>query len=607
MRFEEIRSSLQSDDEETRRSVLQKIKGWPLTESLGLIISAMGDESWRVRKESVEAFVSSAPDESDIEKLLELLRNEENAGLRNSAVEAVIRLGSAAVLPLTRMVKDSDADVRKFIIDLMGAIGNPAFVQPLLNALQDNDVNVASAAAEQLGSLGDSRVIPDLIQAIVVNQAELFRFSGLRALSVLAKPSAVPEEILRLADNNILRKAVYDCLGNISDESSVSLLLRGFSSQQRGCRSSAIKAIFRIYGRSENAARQKIMDELQSINGNDMISGLLNVFDGSDLLLTEALIWCSVAIGDIRFVPLLLESFADEHFSELAMKALNHFGLEGISSLLELYPATNENARSAICTLIGESGYSGFSKLLQSALKDDSAPVRTAAAIAAAKLEIISSIPDLAVLTDDADPNVSSSAVSSLQMFASIARADILNIARELSESDAPRHRRHASILYASTGEDERLLLLAKDEDPEVRQAALGTIGSLNLKSAVSILVMALVDENPDVRVAAADALGNVKEKTTLEALEHALEDEDVWVRCAVLKAIAKIDRDRILTIIKRVYVGAEGLSMITCLQLLEADGGSDAQLIIKKSLTNPDPDVARQASLSLQRFLSNR
>ncbi|MDD5285747.1 MAG: HEAT repeat domain-containing protein [Desulfuromonadaceae bacterium] len=606
-RLQEIKCSLQSDDEEIRRSALQALKGVPFTGSLALIFSAMGDESWRVRKESVEAFLSSSPDEPAIDKLLELLRNEDNAGLRNSAAEAVIRLGTEAASPLMRMVKDPDPDVRKFIVDLMGAIGDPLFVQPLLNALQDCDVNVASAAAERLGSLGDSLVVQDLVQAIAANQAVLFRFSALGALSALAKPSVVPEEILSLADHDILRKAVFDCLGSISDDSSIPLLLNGCYSQQKGSRAAAVKAMFKIYGRSGSEVRYKITDDLRSMNGNDVITGLLNLFDSRDSLLTEALIWFSVATGDIRFIPVLLESFVDERFTESILNALKLFGPEGISKVVELYPASIENARNAICTLIGECRYSEYSDLVGRSLKDNSAGVRTAAATAAARLGMISSIPDLVSLTDDTDPNVSSSAVSSLQELASIDRSDILSVARQFGDSEVPRHRRHASLLYASLGENERLLLLAKDEDPTVRKAAVNAIGRLRIKSAGTILVMALVDENPDVRMAAAEALGNINDNSAVEALEHALEDEDTWVRCSVLKAIAKIDRDHTMSIIKRVHPDAEGLFMITCLQILEADCSSDAILIIKSSLANPDPDIARHASMSLERCLSKK
>lgn len=607
MKLKEIQDLLKSNDEEVRRSVLQLLKGAPLVESLGIIFIAMGDESWRVRKESVEAFVNAAPDEIAIEKLLELLRSEDNAGLRNSAAEAVIRLGTAATLPLIRMVKDPDADVRKFIVDLMGVLRDPSFVEHLLNALSDTDENVAAAAAEHLGSSGDSSVVPDLIRAIISNQAVLFRFSALRALSALAKPSYVPDEILSLAEQDILCKAVYDCLGSISDDCSVSLLINGFDSRQKSCRSSALKAVYKIYERSGIDARQKIIGALRSMNGKEVISGLLNLFDRRDALLTEALIWCSAATADTRFVPVLVESFEDERFTESALKTLKSFGAEGLAIVVAHYPAASENARRSICELIGECGYSGYSDLVACALKDNSSTVRMAATNAVAKLGMVLSIPDLVALTDDNDPNVSSAAVSSLQVLALIDSSDILNIAGHFSDSESPRHRRYASLLYASLGEYDRLLLLTKDESSIVRQSAINEIGRLRLKSSGSILVMALVDEDPDVRMAAAEALGNINESCALDALERTLADEDVWVRCAVLKAISKIDRERTLTIIKRVHASADGLFMITCLQLLEEDGGQEAQAIISSYLANPDPDIARQASQSLEHCYSDK
>ncbi len=605
----EIQTGLKSDDEEIRRSAIQALKGFPLTDFRGLIFCAMGDESWRVRKEAVETFAGSAPSEADIDQLLELLRTEDNAGLRNSAAEAVIRIGSSAALPLIRMVKDSDADVRKFIIDLMGAIRDVNFVNPLLNALNDSDVNVASAAAEHLGASGDPEVIPELIKAIETNQAVLFRFSALGAmgtLGTLTQPSPVPIEILRLAEQDILCKAVYDCLGSISDASSVTLLINGFRKRQKGSRSAALKALFRIYGRSDSAAKLNINTVLRALNGSDEISGLLNLFDRRDPTLTESLIWCSVSTGDIRFAPVLMESFVDERYTEAALKALKNFGPEGIANVVRQYPEVNETAQCAICTLIGECGYSGYGDLITNALKENSTRVKMAAINSAAKLGMVSLIPDLVALTDDSDSNVSSAAVSSLQLFALIDRPDILAVARQFSSSVAPRQRRYAGLLFSSLGEHERLQLLAKDEDAMVRQAAVTAIGSLCAKSSSMILVMALVDEHPDVRIAAANALGLIKEKSALDALEHALEDQDTWVRCAVLRAIAQIDRHRTMSVIKRLHTGAEGLFMITCLQLLEEDCGHEARQIIINALSSSDQDIARQASVSLERCSSN-
>ena len=64
MKLQEIENSLLSEDEEIRRSALKSLKGVSLNDSLAIVITAIGDASWRVRKEAVEIFICSAPDEA---------------------------------------------------------------------------------------------------------------------------------------------------------------------------------------------------------------------------------------------------------------------------------------------------------------------------------------------------------------------------------------------------------------------------------------------------------------------------------------------------------------------------------------------------------------
>jgi len=606
MILKEIEFALQSEDEEIRRSALKLLNGVPLCESLEIVITAMSDASWRVRKEAVEVFLASEPDDKCISELLELLREEDNAGLRNSAAEAVIRLGSAAATPLIKMVQDNDREVRKFIIDVMGAIGDPSFVTHMLNALNDSDVNVSSAAAEHLGALGDSTAVPYLVRAITDNDVILFRFSALEALGKLAPTGPVPDDILRLADHSIFRKSLYDYLGNVSDESALSLLIEGLASSQRSARASSIKALFRINNRSSADVSHTIAEQLASLSGCDIIFNLLDLFDGRDSELTEALIWISRITGDIRFVPMLIESFAVDRFAEEALMSLKFFGQDGISEVVARYSTADENARVALCILIGECDYGNYSGLIKSALRDGSPRVRTAAAITVGKLGLIQSISELVELIDDSNQDVCSAAVATLRLFAPLDRANILDISRRLSDSEIPNHRRYASLLLASLGESERLLLMINDEDSLVRRAAVSSIGSIHSEATASVLIMALSDTDPDVRIAAAEALGELKELGSLEHLQMLLGDNDVWVQCAALKAIKLIDPTCITSIIERIHTNAEGLLMITSLQILESINTSESRNLLQQALKSKDPDVVRQASKSLTSCLAN-
>ena len=303
--LQNIRSALTSADEETRRSALYALRTGAVPEKQALLFTAMGDESWRVRKEAVESYLHATPDRDSVVLLLELLRNEENAGLRNSAAEAAIRLGPVTTPVLITMIDDGDADVRKFIIDIMGAIGEPGFVPLLVRSLHDPDVNVASAAAEQLGALGETGVAEHLMQALFLRDEVLFRLSVLGALGLLAKPLPIPCELVQLADQEIYRKAVFDCLGVISDASSLELLLNGLSCRQKNSRAAALKALYKIYRRSSPAERGTVQGALRLLAEQDVIIGLLELFDSYDGVLAEALLWASEMIEDSRFIPLI--------------------------------------------------------------------------------------------------------------------------------------------------------------------------------------------------------------------------------------------------------------------------------------------------------------
>lgn len=603
MVLQDIRFALQSPDEEIRRSALCLVCDIPFSEAQSILFSAMSDKSWRVRKEAVERYVSSHPDLDSIEHLLHLLRNEENAGLRNSAAEAVIRLGTAAASPLLNMVKDGDADVRKFVIDVMGAIGDPAFVPALLLALGDPEVNVASAAAEQLGMLGVTTAAEQLMQAIFKRDEVLFRFSALGALRLLAEPAPVPEAFVALAEQDILRKTVFECLGSIADASSFKLLLNGFSFPQKNSRAAAVKSLYKIYRRSESASQVKISEALQLLKENDIIIGLIELFDGRDVELTEALLWISVVTRDRRFVPLLVEAYADERLSGAALAALKSFGREALADITSRYTSLDESGRSALCILIAECGYTGFNDTVQEALQDQSPQVREAAAAAVGKLGLITSIPALITLIDDTEARVYAAAVVSLRSLIMIDRSAIIAEVDHFCASKQTHHRKAAALLLASLGELDRLLLLVKDEEPQVRKAAVTALGAYSVDKSAPMLVLALADEDPDVRIAVADALGNLHDASTLDALEQAVHDEDIWVQSSLLKAIAKIGPARALSLIKKIHTEAEGLLMINSLKILEEIGGSEAESIIRYALQSGDPDIARQAAKSLDRI----
>lgn len=597
----QIQSDLLSDDEETRRSALQELNTLPLEVAREMIFLALGDSSWRVRKEGVEALVRFSPDQNTVEALLQLLRSGDNAGLRNSAAEALIRWGYASTEALIGMIQDDDAEVRKFIIDVMGAIGDRLFVPHLLNALNDPVLNVAAAAAEQLGAIGDDSAVPELIAAIISRNEDLFRFSALRTLSTLAKPGPVPDEIIKLAEYDILRKAVFDCLGTISDQSSLPILMSGLSSRQNSCRAAAVKALAKLFNRSDSVVQTEMRSVVRTCAGSETVAALLELFSSDDQNLTEGLIWFCTVTQDPRCIPKLVTAAALERCTDPVLAALKSFGSEGIADCVASFSELADNERSALCRLIGEGGYSCYSDIVLTALQDPAASVRKTAAAVAGTFGMITALPLLERLLDDTVSDVRAAALAGLKALAMLDRSSLKASAYRLCTSQTIYHRSAAAALLAVLGERERLLLLVKDENPQVRKAAVSSVGLLHDGIPAAFLAIALADEDAEVRCAVAELLGTSTERPrALSALEQALNDEDIWVQCTVLQSIARLDAARAVSVICSIFERSEGMLMITCLKILGTIGGTEALKLISSVTGSTDPDIARQAAAAL-------
>lgn len=90
------------------------------------------------------------------------VRNDDNADLRNGAMDAFVEFGREAVPMLLELLGDGNEEVRNFCTVMLGNIGCRQAVGPLIQALGDPDANVRHGAAEALGKIGDRRAVQPL-------------------------------------------------------------------------------------------------------------------------------------------------------------------------------------------------------------------------------------------------------------------------------------------------------------------------------------------------------------------------------------------------------------------------------------------------------------
>jgi len=195
-----IDDDLASGDEEVRRLAVERLSTLPEEEALPRLVASLGDPSWRVRKAVVTRMACLQDGSSTVSALIDALGDDENAGRRNAAVEALVRRGAAALPRLIAVLDGDDADVRKQAVDVIAGIGDDSAAAAMLHALDDPDTNVSAAAADALGVLGGPGAAGALERlALDAGIDPLVRVSALRALGGLEASLPVADTTMRVA------------------------------------------------------------------------------------------------------------------------------------------------------------------------------------------------------------------------------------------------------------------------------------------------------------------------------------------------------------------------------------------------------------------------
>ncbi len=600
MLMPESASLLGAADEEVRRQAVHALLGRPLDTSRALLWGALGDVSWRVRKEAVEVLVAARPGRDDINGLVSLLRDEANAGLRNATAEALIRLGKRAVPVLVGYLGDPDHDLRKLVVDALAAIGDRSALPGLVTALADDDINVAAAAAEALGASGDRSAVVPLLESLERHHHLFFRFNALAAIGRIGQPIPLPPVVAALAGEELLQPAVYDCLGRIGgDGDAADLLLAGVASALPTGRSAAIRALAAVLQRLDRQSRQVVVDALGQLADQGLLEYLQHASDSQDPSLAEAAVILLGTIGDQRGVPALMQAMGDERLASVAAEALRAMGTSALAPALERFPLADEGERVAICTLLGRIGQGGeaVERTILGALADDAAEVRRAALLAVASLPGAVLLTAVTGLLGDSDPAVRDAALQTLRLRSSSDSELIRAVAAQMLASDLPEQRHGAALLCAATGDCDQLARLIKDEDPVVREAGVRAVGRLRLEGSCPSLVMALVDEVEDVRIAAAEALGGCYCPTTgTEPLRLALQDPSPWVQAAALRSLVELAGDEALPDVLDLWQRGDAVAQLACLEAFDLIGAPEGFALVSQALGQRDGEVLKSA-----------
>jgi HEAT repeat protein len=506
-----------------------------------LLVEAMGDVSWRVRKEAAARAAAWGDPTAAALVLATALAEPENVGRRNAVVEALVGLGPLAVPALLESLA-TRPDHRKLLADALGLIGDLRAAPALAPLIDDDDANVRVAAAEALGRIGGSAARAALTRALARGELLLSQ----AALEGLNRLGAVLErrDLEKLLTTPTLRAAALEALGRTGEPAALSVVVAALGDAARSTAEAAMRALAELYRRFDALGRESVTAELQARRDAfpTLTTALLEATLGTQ---RDAALLLGLTKRPEAARPLVL-ALGDRDLRDAAMQALAAIGAPAAETLAALAPDLESTLRADAYAILPRLGPSAsdprVQALLAEALDDEAFEAAAAAAAALGEVGGKEALAPLlrALGREEAVAHTAADALGRLGA-RHYDEVRVLVASRGLAGGDAPYLCR---VLGACGRADDGPLLrqaLGADASP-VRRAAADALAQLPpAKDVDEALTFALADESPDVRAAAARALGAHQAADAAEPLARAAMEGEPLVRAAAARALGQV------------------------------------------------------------------
>jgi HEAT repeat protein len=641
-----VRWLLQQAEPEARRVAVRQIAKVAGPEAPDLLVRALADDDWRVRKEAALVTPALKQREDVVRALVGVLKETDNIGLRNAAVEALVAIGPDAVAATIEVLPHLDVDARKLAVEVLGGVADLRCAVALCGSLDDEDPNVRTAAAEALGNA-----------ALAGEEAlELATKSLVRALSV-------PDTLLRIAILESLVRLQVDLPWRIFEPYATDALLRRYAiAGARGSREpDAVQALARATGDPSPTIAREAITALGELVAATPGESLLNVareqlrmspacranarraaLDTEDGRARGGALLLIGLLGEPDDVPLLVDALGQD-VAERAHLSIRLLGPPGVASVLAAARRATPKARAAALELVASlegADHTEVRAALREALDDPSPEVTACAIEALGRIGDGDDLSRVAGMAANTDERVDAAARAAAWQLA----ARHVSVARTLL-GDAPLVRGSIALGCILLGaiasvqklqeDDFRVLERALAHDhPHVRCAAIDALAQAGGEGAVDAVVFALADEEHDVQLAAVRALGqlgradpladlvaNTRDAVLLAAAFRALGDADparavaaacplvthadAAIACAALESIGQMGTARVSTTVTAACEDAlfraldhEDIEVVKlALSLVGSQHGARALARLGLCLDHPSWDVRRMAA----------
>ncbi len=548
-------NALASSDPETRRLAAQALASDDSEGAPKLIVRALADTNWRVRKEAAQSAVL-APRRADVlRELGAALGDRDNVGLRNSAVEALVAIGPDAVPTAIAALGALDADGKKLAIEVLGGVPDLRSAEALARALNDEDANVRQSAAEALGTsalAGDDarKTAVRALRSVIPRSEPLMKLASLGALARLE--ATLEWSLLEpLLADPVLRGAVLSACSRCADAAcGLALAAALFDANVAFARAALVAlAEWLLSSMQKGLSIDAVAARLQALDAGPRVHQL----DEDDAQIRGAALTVLALLGDAEAAPAIVRALLDPLLARSAETAVSLLGAAALPALLAVGEREPPSRHAALLlvvpTLTGRLDDRALA-VVRATLGHESDDVASAAAQVLGALGDGQDIERLAILAAHDRGRTPQSAALAIEILAEKHPDDARDAFAHLA-GDASRTVAGCVLLTALRGSPAGSIDYLKraigSGDARARRAAIEAFAAIGGEDAGEAVASALADEERDVQLAAIRALGTLRHATALSNLVASAADPEIIAAAA--SALSEADAKRALEV----------------------------------------------------------
>lgn len=620
MTIEQLRESLRDRDAEVRRRAVLSVEQEPSAEVAPLLLLALGDEDWRVRKEAVQISIRCASKLSLIDALVQAICQGENVGLRNASLDVLQGLGDEAARALVAALPSVPEHARKFVVEALGDSRGPVVLAELTRAAESSETNVASEAIEALARIGG----PEAERVMRKRLAASDPFLRMAALDALNRCEANLswEELLPLLHERLLRRVVVAALGRTGRPEAAGPLFAALEEPALHVVSAAAAAIGRLAGHSPET-QAAVHSELAGLSER-ALGSLRNVLaNAPDPEFQRAAAELLAEARDTASLAAMMVHLATDAPMPRMVDALRRWGQEAVEPLLALYASLSSPKERAIALELAadlvlardqasstdavELGQRVL-QVLRDSLFEREPSIRLVAVHCLGQWGEPTDAALLAAQAVSPDEDLSRASVRALELLGKRSPDAVEQALSRVSEKGA-----HGVALATVTaaigrkGAPDRLQRLMSSDHPDVRRAAVAGLGKVGGARARSLLAIALADEDPDVQIVAANALGRLRDAEAgapyVDELLQAIHAELPHVRSAVARALGQTGSALAVDPLSDLLRDHDSGVAVAAVEALGQLGPELLAQRVQPALLHADPEVVKAALRALSEW----